>query len=188
MSHEEDRYFQCQESGHIAHHCPNVCYFECDEYGHIVVDCLHCIPPSGTPACHHRHKSHTRHCTRSTFCHHHQDRYRHSRSRSQSCPHRYCSHSNCDSCRRHSRSHHRGNRHLHRNTSQLPHLSNYFSYHDTPCCRSSSHRSSSTYTQDQSRTHSHSAYKPNKEALHKSSTSPADPKTSCIIKEIQESQ
>ena len=24
MSHEEDRCFQCQELGHIAHHCPNV--------------------------------------------------------------------------------------------------------------------------------------------------------------------
>ena len=24
MSHEEDHCFQCQESGHIAHHCPNV--------------------------------------------------------------------------------------------------------------------------------------------------------------------
>ena len=32
MSHEEDQCFQCQESGHIAQHCPNVCCFECDEY------------------------------------------------------------------------------------------------------------------------------------------------------------
>ena len=24
MSHEEDHCFQCQESGHIAYHCPNV--------------------------------------------------------------------------------------------------------------------------------------------------------------------
>ena len=39
MSHEEDQCFQCQELGHIAHHCPNVCCFECEEYGHIVVDC-----------------------------------------------------------------------------------------------------------------------------------------------------
>ena len=28
--------------------------FKCDEYGHIVVDCPHQIPPSGTPAHHHR--------------------------------------------------------------------------------------------------------------------------------------
>ena len=38
MSHEEYCCFQCQESGHIAHHCPNVQCFKCDEYGHIVMD------------------------------------------------------------------------------------------------------------------------------------------------------
>ena len=54
MSHEEDRCFQCEESGHIACNCPNVHWFKCDEYGHIVVDCPHQIPPSGMPACHHR--------------------------------------------------------------------------------------------------------------------------------------
>ena len=48
MSHEEDCCFQCQESGHIACHCPNVHCFECDEYRHIVVDCPHRIPPSGS--------------------------------------------------------------------------------------------------------------------------------------------
>ena len=41
MSHEKDHCFQCQESGHIVQHCPNVHCFECDEYGHIVVDCPH---------------------------------------------------------------------------------------------------------------------------------------------------
>ena len=41
MSHEEDQCFQCQELGHIAHHCPHVCCFKCEEYGHIVVDCPH---------------------------------------------------------------------------------------------------------------------------------------------------
>ena len=54
MSNEEDPCFQCQEAGHIAWHSSNVRYFECDEYGHIVVNCLHRIPPSGTPAHHHR--------------------------------------------------------------------------------------------------------------------------------------
>ena len=34
MSHEEDNCFQCQESGHITCHCPNVCCFECGEYRH----------------------------------------------------------------------------------------------------------------------------------------------------------
>ena len=144
MSHEEDHCFQCQESGHIACHCPNVCCFECDEYGQIEVDCPHQRPPMGTPACHHRHKSHTRHCTRSTS--HHQDRYRCSRSRSQSHSHRHHSHSHHDSYRGHSRSHHRHHNHCHRNTSQCPHSSTYHSHHDTPHYRSSSHRSSSAYS------------------------------------------
>ena len=75
MSHEEDHCFQWQESGHIAQHFPNVHYFECDEYGHIVVNCTHQISPSGTPAYHYRLKSHTRHCTRLTSHHCHQDKY-----------------------------------------------------------------------------------------------------------------
>ena len=54
MSHEEDHCFHCQESGYIAHHCPNVHCFECDEYRHIVMDCPHRIPPSGLPAHHQR--------------------------------------------------------------------------------------------------------------------------------------
>ena len=66
MSNEEDQCFQCQELGHIAHHCPNVYCFGCNEYGHIVVDCPNRIPPSGTPVHHHRLNSRTRHHTRST--------------------------------------------------------------------------------------------------------------------------
>ena len=54
MYNEEDCCFLCQLAGHIAWHCPSVRCFECDEYGHIVVDCPHRIPPSGTPAYHHR--------------------------------------------------------------------------------------------------------------------------------------
>ena len=73
MPHEEDKCFQCQELGHIACHHPNVCCFKCEEYGYIVVDCPHQIPPSGTPAHHHRQDSNTRHCTRFTSRHHHQD-------------------------------------------------------------------------------------------------------------------
>ena len=175
MSHEEDRCFQCQELGHIAHHCPNVHCFECEEYGHIVVDCPHWIPPSGTPAHHHRQDSNTRHCTRSTSRHHHQDRYRNSRSRSQSHPHRYCSHSHQDSHRGHSRSHHRDSRVdatigvLH----MMPSPSAYCFCHDTPHWRSSSHRSSSTHSKDCSRSQSCSAYKPSKKTLYKSSSSPS---------------
>ena len=93
MFNKEDQCFQCQELGHITHHCPNECCFECDEYGNIVADCPVRIPPSGTPTCHHRPNSRTRHYTRSTSRCHHRDRYRHSRSRSQSKPHRYRSHS-----------------------------------------------------------------------------------------------
>ena len=139
------------------------------------MDCLHQIPPPGMPACHHRLKSHTRHCTRLTSCHHHQDRYRHSRSRSQSHPCRYCSHSHYNLYRGHSRSHIRGIRHHHRSTSQCPHSSPYHSCCDTPHLRSSSHRNSSTYSHDHSRSHSCSAYKPSKQALHKSSTCPSRP-------------
>ena len=66
MSNKEDQCFQCQELGHITCHCLNVCCFECGEYGHIVADCPDRIPPSGTPACHHRQNSRKRHHTRST--------------------------------------------------------------------------------------------------------------------------
>ena len=116
MSHEEDHHFQCQESGHIALHCFNVHCFECDEYGHTVMDFPHRVPPSGTPAHHHRPKSHSSCHTRSTSCHHLEERYRCSRSRSQSHPHRY--HSKCchDSYRGCSRSHHRDNRWYHRSS------------------------------------------------------------------------
>ena len=44
MSNKEDQCFQCQELGHITHHCPNVHCFECDEYGHVAVNCPDRIP------------------------------------------------------------------------------------------------------------------------------------------------
>ena len=96
MLHEEDHCFQCQGSGHIAHHCPNVQCFECDEYGHKVMDFPHRIPPSGKPAHHHRSHSQHRHPNRSTSCHCYNDRYKCGRSRSQSHPCRYHSHSQHD--------------------------------------------------------------------------------------------
>ena len=113
MSNEEDQCFQCLELGHIACHCPNVCCFECDEYGHIAADCPDRIPPSGTPACHKKQHSNTRHHTRSTS-RHHWDRHKQSRSRSQSHSCRYQSHSHNNSHRSHSRTHHRCH---HRSTS-----------------------------------------------------------------------
>ena len=30
MLSEDDKCFQCQESGHMAHHCPNIRCFNCD--------------------------------------------------------------------------------------------------------------------------------------------------------------
>ena len=145
MSHEEDHCFQCQESDHIAHHCPYVhCFsFKCNEYGHILVHCLHQIPPSGTPACHHRPKSHTRCHTTSTSHHHHQDRCRHSRSRAQSLCCRYHSHSCHGSYRQHSRSHHRDNRHHHRSTSWCPHSSTFVPAmipHTADCLHTGTHQ------------------------------------------------
>ena len=63
-----------------------------------------------------------------------------------------------------------------------------FPSHDTLHCRLSSHRGSSTYSWDKSRSHSHSVYKQSKQALYKSLTCIlADLKTSYIIKEAQES-
>ena len=170
MSNGEDQCFQCQELGHIAHHCPNVHCFECNEYGHIVADCPDRIPPSGTPAHHHRHNSITRHCTRSTSRCHHQDRYRHSRLRSQSQPCRYRSHGHHDSHRGHSRSHNRHSGCHHRSTSHCHHSTLHF-WHDTPHQRSSSCRSSVTHSRDCNRSRPHTAYKPSKKTLSKSSSS-----------------
>ena len=148
MSHEDDTCFQCQESGHMACHCPNIQCFECDEYGHIVMDCPDLIPPSGTPAHHYRKDSHTRHHTRSTSRCHHLDRYRHSRSRSQSQPHRYRSHSHHDSHRGHSRSHNRHSGCHHRSTSCHHHITHHLC-HDTLHQRSSSHRSFNSFQRPQ---------------------------------------
>ena len=39
MSSDQDKCFQCQESGHKAHHCPHMKCFDCNEYGHVVADC-----------------------------------------------------------------------------------------------------------------------------------------------------
>ena len=93
MSSDHDKCFQCQELGHMAHHCPHIKCFDCDEYGHVAADCPDKIPPSGTPARHRNTHSNPRCHDRSTSRHDHQDRHRSSRSRSHSCSHRYSSHS-----------------------------------------------------------------------------------------------
>ena len=164
MSHNEDHCFQCQDSGHIAHHCPNVHWFECNEFGHIVVDCPHRIPPSGTPAHHHRSPSQHRHHNSSTLCHCPTYRHRSSRSRSQSHHWRYHSQSHHKAFRACSRSHHRDNRRHIRSSSHWQHskTSTHCSCHNTPHKRSSSHRSSSIYSWDCSRSHCQSANRPAK--------------------------
>ena len=168
MSNEEDCCFQSQEAGHIAWHCPNVRCLECDEYGHIVVDCLYRIPSSGAPAHCHRSPSWHRPHNRLTSCHHHEGRYRHSRSRSQSHPSRYHSRGHHDSYRDHSRSWHRESKCHHRSNSQHPHCNAYshHSHQDTPYRRSSLHRSSSAYSRGCSRSLSCSAYKPARKTSH----------------------
>ena len=45
MSSDNDKCFQCQESGHMACHCPHIKCFDCDEYGHVAADCPDKIPP-----------------------------------------------------------------------------------------------------------------------------------------------
>ena len=170
MSNKEDQYFQCQKLGHIICHHPNVHCFECNEYGHIVADCPDRIPLLGIPAHHHRKNSRTRHCTRSTSRCHHQDRYRHSRSRLQSQPHRYRSHNHHNSHRGCSRSHNRHSGCHHRSTSHHHHSTHCF-YHDSPHQRSSSCRSSLTHSRDHRRSRPHTAYKPSTKTPSKSSSS-----------------
>ena len=66
MSTNDDKCLQCQESGHMACHCPCIKCFDCDEYGHIAADCTDKIPLSGTLARHRNTISNTRQCNRPT--------------------------------------------------------------------------------------------------------------------------
>ena len=144
MSSDNNKCFQCQETGHIAHYCPHIRCFDCDKYGHVAADCPDKIPPSGTPA-HCRSNTTSRHDRSSsrhynhTRCSHHdyKDRHRFSRSQSWSHNHGYRSSSHHDSHRSHSRSFHRPSHHsysCHRSSSS------YLYQYDLPHCRSSSHR------------------------------------------------
>ena len=50
MSSDDNKCFQCQETGHMAFYCPHIRCFDCDNYGHVAADCHIKIPPSGIPA------------------------------------------------------------------------------------------------------------------------------------------
>ena len=150
------------KAGHIVHHC--------HENSHIVMDCPDWMPPSGTPAHHHMKESCTRYHSRSTSRCHHWDRYRHSRSRSQSQPHRYSSHSHQNSHRGHSRLHNRHSGCYHRSTSHCCHSTHHLCC-NTPHQRSFSYRSSSTHSRDHSRSRPCTAYRPSKKTPFKPSSS-----------------
>ena len=60
MSSDEDKCFQCQESGHMSHYCPHIRCFDCDNFGHVTADCPDKIPPSGIPVRHRDNNSNTR--------------------------------------------------------------------------------------------------------------------------------
>ena len=53
MTSNNDRCFQCQEVGHMAHYCPHIRCYDCHNYGQVAMDSPDKIPPSGTPS-HHR--------------------------------------------------------------------------------------------------------------------------------------
>ena len=44
MSSDNDKCFQCQETGHVTCYCPHMRCFDCDNYGHIAADCPDKIP------------------------------------------------------------------------------------------------------------------------------------------------
>ena len=50
MSSDQEKCFQCQEVGHMAHYCPHIRCYDCNNYGHVAMDCPDKILPSGTPA------------------------------------------------------------------------------------------------------------------------------------------
>ena len=142
MSSDNDRCFQCQEAGHMAHYCPHIRCYDCDNYGHVAMDCPDKIPPSGTPAhcktnntdrsrrSSSRCPSHTRHS-----CHDKRDRSRFSHSQSRPHDYRYRSDSRHDHHRNHSSSFHRSS---HCSSSCNRSSSSHCYHRDTPHSRPSS--------------------------------------------------
>ena len=68
MSSNNDKCYQCQETGHMACYCPHIRCFDCNKCDHVATDCPDKIPLSGTPACH-RSNTTSRH-DRSSSRHH----------------------------------------------------------------------------------------------------------------------
>ena len=59
MSSDEDKCFQCQESGHMACYCLHIRCFYCNDYSYVAAECPDKIPPSGIPV-RHRDNNNTR--------------------------------------------------------------------------------------------------------------------------------
>ena len=158
MSSDDNKCFQCQETGNMACYFPHIRAFDCDNYGHVTADCPNKIPPSGILA--QGRDNNTGRCDRSIswsnnhnrhYHHDHQDKHRFSRSQSHSHNPRYRSNSHSDSCRSHSSS-----------------------FHQPSCHSTSCHRSSSTYCYCQDTPHHRSSSCKN--FSRDNSTKPQNPK------------
>ena len=68
MSSDNDKCYQCQETGHMACYCPHIRCFDCNKYGHVAMDCPDKISLSGTPP--HCRSNTTSRCDRSSSRHH----------------------------------------------------------------------------------------------------------------------
>ena len=147
MSSNNDRCFQCQEVGHMAHNSPHIWCYDCDNYRHVAMDCPDKIPLSGTPACcsadtnDRNRRSSSRHHSHTKRSHHdYKDRSRFSCSQSCPCNHRYRSSSCQDPHRSCSRSFHRPSL---CSISWHWSSSSYHYHLNTPHCRPSSHSNTS---------------------------------------------
>ena len=168
MSSDQEKCFQCQEVGHMAHYCPHIRCYDCNNYGHVAMDCPDKVLPSGTPACcrpgpsKRSRRSSSRYTSHS--CHEHR-RSRFSRSRSQPHNNSYRSNSHHNPQRSRSRSFHRSSCH---HFSCDRSSSSHHCRHDTPHCRQSTSRHISW---DDSRSHHRTQkqqYKPSQGSSWKS--------------------
>ena len=89
MTTDQEKCFQCQEVGHMAHYSPHIKCYDCDNYGHVAMDCPDKILPSGTLVCRRpghsdrSQRSSSRYNSHSSCSWHEHRRSRYSRSRSQ---------------------------------------------------------------------------------------------------------